>query len=247
MYRPLLILALTALALLPAASAIDNFKKAMSGSDSAAKKQAIFALVAGGEDNDVLPLLVNAVGDRQASRYAVQALRKRTGLSPAGGRGENPGYPGYPISDSASAWSSWLSARNTELAQKDKIAEAEAAAEEAQKQAEEAQKQAEDAEKLAETAKEIAADPEAAQAAADAAAAEGDESGEAAAPVADVIDYGRLDRIFFNDGSILRAFILTKRTDLDGNLTSVRIMHRNSAGEEILDAALIARIEEDIQ
>ena len=37
MYRPLLILALAALAMLPAASAIDNFKKAMSSSDSAAE------------------------------------------------------------------------------------------------------------------------------------------------------------------------------------------------------------------
>ena len=60
-------------------------------------------------------------------------------------------------------------------------------------------------------------------------------------------DLGKVDRIIFKAGSSLLCFIMSKRTDADGNLVSVRIVHPDGAGEETIAAGLISRIEEDIQ
>ena len=257
----LVLLATTCCLSLPAADVLNEFKSAMSGSDAQAKKQAISALANSSlSDDEVLPLLVNAAGDRQGGRYAIPALRKRTKLSP----GPNPtGYPGYPTSDDRSGWSQWLSERTKVKAEEKKLTEALAKAEEAEKKAEQA--------KAVVTAVDLDGDgeiSEAEQAASQSADTNGDGilseeetaaalaalSGEAGADQAPVAEaprqedtFGKLDRLFFTDGSILRCYIMTKRTDLNGQLTSLRIVHRDGGGEEIIDAAVIARIEEDIQ
>ena len=60
-------------------------------------------------------------------------------------------------------------------------------------------------------------------------------------------DLGKLDRIIYKSGRTLIAFVRSKRLDGDGNLVSVRVVHRDGAGEEVVDASVIARIEEDIE
>jgi hypothetical protein len=89
-------------------SAADRFTEAMSHEDYVEKKHAIEELAAAPDDATVLPLLVSAVADRQAHDVAVQALRRRTGLRPAPNEGGSPGFPGYPVDDSAAGWSAWL-------------------------------------------------------------------------------------------------------------------------------------------
>lgn len=60
-------------------------------------------------------------------------------------------------------------------------------------------------------------------------------------------DLGKLDRIVYKSGRSLIAYVRSKRLDADGNLVSVRVVHKNGEGEEVIDAATIARIEEDIE
>ena len=43
----------------------------------------------------------------------------------------------------------------------------------------------------------------------------------------------------------MSCYIIIKRKDLDGNLTSVRVMHKNRSGEEVIEAHLISHIDED--
>lgn len=60
-------------------------------------------------------------------------------------------------------------------------------------------------------------------------------------------DLGKFDRIIYKSGRTLIAFVRSKRLDGDGNLVSVRVVHRDGAGEEVIDATVIARIEEDLE
>ncbi len=79
------------------------------------------------------------------------------------------------------------------------------------------------------------------------AASEAKPSGEKTTAPAPPEDLGKVDRIIFKAGGSLLCFIMSKRTDADGNLVSVRIIHPDGAGEETIAAGLISRIEEDIQ
>ncbi len=72
-------------------------------------------------------------------------------------------------------------------------------------------------------------------------------AGDKALPPTPAEDLGKLDRIIFVAGGSLVGFIMSKRTDADGVLVSVRVVHPDGAGEETIAAALIARIEEDIR
>jgi len=234
-------------AVLAAADTVREFKRAMAGNDAQEKRDAIQALARSSADDDtVLPLLIQAAGDRQGKRWAIPALRQRTGLQPGRSRGDNTGYPGYPSDDTQSGWSRWLTSRNQALAEEAKV-------EEALEKAEEARETAEDAKNLV-TAVDLDGDGrinEAEEAAAQEAAGDGeaggDETGENEAASPEASEFGKLDRLFFTDGSILRCYVMTRRTDLDGKLTSVRIVHKGGGGEEIIDAEVIARIEEDIE
>ncbi len=60
-------------------------------------------------------------------------------------------------------------------------------------------------------------------------------------------DLGKIDRIVYKSGRTLTAYVRSKRLDGDGNLVSVRVVHRNGSGEEVIDAQVIARIEDDIE
>lgn len=264
----LLLLLSTCVGVAIAADAASDFKQAMSGNDANDKKKAIASLASSGLDDEVvLPLLISAVGDRQAGRYAIPALRQRTGLTPSARRGENSGYPGYPATDDASGWQSWLSDRKKAASEQEKLEEALATAEEAKEKAEEAitavtavdldgdgtiseAEQKASAEADADGDGILSEEEQAAAAAALAAATSADpeaELPEHLQPEPATSKYGKLDRLFFTDGSILRCYVVTKRTDLEGKLTSVKIIHKDGGGEEIIDAAVLARIEEDIQ
>ena len=60
-------------------------------------------------------------------------------------------------------------------------------------------------------------------------------------------DLGRIDRIILKAGGSMLCYIQSRRTDADGNLVSLRIVHPENGGEEILPSSLISRIDEDIR
>ena len=72
-------------------------------------------------------------------------------------------------------------------------------------------------------------------------------SGEKAVPTAPAEDLGKMDRVNFVAGGSLLCFVMSKRTDVDGKLVSVRVVHPDGAGEETIAAELISRIDEDIK
>jgi hypothetical protein len=99
---------LAPIAALPAADGLQDFHRAIAGDDLDAKRAALRALVDSElPDALILPPLVEAVGDRQASDDAIAALRARTGLTPAVYFGQSH-YPGYPCNDHADSWQVWL-------------------------------------------------------------------------------------------------------------------------------------------
>ncbi len=209
---------------------LQALKDALGGDDSDAKRTAIHALAAAGlgADDDVLPLLVQAVGDRQASDAAIQALRSRTGLAPSPYVGQSH-YPGYPSSDKPSDWTAWLGERKRDLDEKKKVKEALETAKEAKKDAQKAEKEAKSGSATA------------------GAVASGDGGSATAAAVrqrAVAEDLGQLYRIVFRNGGNLICYVLTRHSDADGNLVSLRVVHTDGSGEETLDASLISRIEE---
>jgi hypothetical protein len=90
---------------------VEDFQTIFSTENRDAKKDILVALEASDlKDDVVLPLLVQAVGDRQVKDIAVQQLRHRTGLSPSHKRGVG-GYPAYPVDDSFEQWTAWLKTR----------------------------------------------------------------------------------------------------------------------------------------
>ncbi len=109
----------------PPVQQLIDLQQALAGDDADAKRQALRALAdkSVGNDDQVLPVLVQAVGDRQASDTAIQTLRSRTGLQPSAYVGQSH-YPSYPSGDKASDWAQWLSERTKEVEEKAKLKEA---------------------------------------------------------------------------------------------------------------------------
>lgn len=70
---------------------------------------------------------------------------------------------------------------------------------------------------------------------------------EKAKPPAPPEDLGKLDRVIFKAGGSLLCYVQAKRTDVDGNLLSVRVVHPDGSGEETIAADLLSRIEEDVK
>ncbi len=209
-------------------AAVAAYKKAMASEDYPAKKAAIGGLAgkAAGEDDEIIPLLINALGDRQAGKIAIEALRARTGLTPTAGKTGGTGYPDYPANDSAGAWSAWLTARKAARAQEEKLKKLTKDAEDKEKKDKEKDKGADG---------ETPVD----EAGTTAAASEPDPT-----PPSDL---GRIDRVTFRTGGSLRCYIMSKHTDPDGNLVSIRDVHPDGGGEETLAADLVARVEEDVE
>jgi hypothetical protein len=211
-------LLLCALALAAGESAaIAAYKKAMAGDDAIAKREAINALVSkdAGSDDEVLPLLVAAVADRQGNEPAIRALRARTGLTPPAREGASS-YPGYPTGDAPADWQAWLSARATDMETKKKL-----------------ETLTKKAEAPAEQPAEQPAEPE--------------QAAVQPPPRIPTDDLGKLDRIVYKSGRTLIGYIRSKRLDADGNLVSLRVVHSDGVGEEVVDAGVIARIEDDIE
>ncbi|MFW5699160.1 MAG: hypothetical protein ACOCYN_04820 [Planctomycetota bacterium] len=216
---------------------------ALADTDAQAKQRAI-ARVRSIPDKEVaFPLLIRAAGDRQARSVALKALAGLAGVSPRSRPDTHgnvgPGYPGHPKQNTAAGWQSWFSQWKKEQDEKERLAEL-------QKQLEEA------AAKEEEKAK-AEAEGEVADADADAENddADGEQLAEEAEPVARPPSpedrHGKLDRIILKRGGIRMGYIVTKRQDLQGNITSIVLAHRDGGGREVLDMALIARIEEDIR
>jgi hypothetical protein len=214
----------------PDPQAVVDFNQAMGGGDSTAKREALRAVAALGKDFDdaVFKCLVAGTADRQTHDEAVMALRSRTGLSP-GLLNAGPGYPGYPISDSAADWATWLAARTKEKADKKQLADQAAKIKDLEKKKDDKDK-GKDGDK-----------PD------DQATAKGGDAaeGKKAAPAEQApSDLGKPSRIIFKNGGSLVCYVIFKRTDPEGVLQSVRIVHLDGGGEETLAADLIARIEE---
>jgi hypothetical protein len=220
----------------PPAPEIAALQQALGGDDSDAKREALRALAdkSIGDDNLVLPLLVQAVGDRQASDTAIQVLRARTGLQPAAYVGQSH-YPSYPSDDTPGAWAQWLGERAKDVEEKAKLKEALKIARSAEDTAKKAESDA--------TSGDKAPDAKTAAGGSASAAAIAPKTKPKYAPE----DLGKLTRVVFKNGDNLICYILTRRTDVDGNLVSLRIVHPDGSGEETLDAALIARVEEDVR
>jgi len=196
---------------------IAAFTTAMGGQDMQAKKKAMQALV--GEDDVILPILVSALGDRQVGEFALESLRARTGLTPpTNKRVGGPGYPGYPKDDSASSWSGWLAERTKAVEQEKLLEEL---------------KNKDDKKPEAKTGQTTSTE----------------ETATTSTPKTTVpdADLGTIDRVILKTGGALRCYILSKRTDADGNIISIRIAHPDGGGEEVLQADLIARLEEDVK
>lgn len=216
-----------------------KFEKAFTKGEASDKKDALRMAQGLGKDDDDLAfeLLIRGVSDRQVHDEAVMALRARTGLQPTLlNRGS--GYPGYPASDDASEWNNWLGQRKKEKEALKKIADNAAklkALEDAEKKKAAESKDGKPGEKTDEQP-----------------APEGEKPADGEKPVAKPAheqpsDLGKLDRVVFKSGGSLVCYILSQRVSADGKLQSVRVVHQNNGGEEILAADLIARIDEDIR
>jgi hypothetical protein len=216
-----------------------EFEKAFTKGESSDKKDALRMAQSLGKDQDDLAfeLLIRGVSDRQVHDEAVIALRARTGLQPTLlNRGS--GYPGYPASDDASEWNNWLGQRKKEKDALKKIAENSAKL-----------KEFEDAEKKKAAE---AKDGKPGEKNGEKPAPDGEKPADGEKPVAkppyeQPSDLGKLDRLVFKTGGSLVCYVLSKRVNADGQLQSVRVVHQNNGGEEILAADLIARIDEDIR
>ncbi len=114
--RRLALLALVAAAC-AGADPVADARAALATEDHAAKKATIGALASPrtGDDTQVYPLLVGAIGDRQAGEMALKALRSRSGLSPSNAA--------YPRTDDAAGWSAWWGAEQQRRAQEAKLKE----------------------------------------------------------------------------------------------------------------------------
>ncbi len=223
-----------------------KFNNAFTKGEASDKKEALRLAqsLPKGQDDTAYELLIRAVNDRQVHDEAVMALRARTGMQPTLlNRGS--GYPGYPASDDGSEWSNWLAARKRDQETQNKIKEQEeklkAIEDEKNKEKENEGKVADGDKPTDDSGKPVDGTDKPAD-------------GETEAPIVKApptyeppSDLGRLDRIIFKSGGSLVCYILSKRSNADGVLQSVRIVHPKNGGEEILAAELIARIDEDIR
>ncbi len=103
---------------------VQQYQQAFAGDNSDAKRQALRQLADSSlPDAVVLPLLVQAVADRQAQDDAIAVLRQRTGLQPSVYWRQSH-YPSYPGDDSPEAWEQWMQDWNRDHAKQDAIDQA---------------------------------------------------------------------------------------------------------------------------
>lgn len=186
---------------------------ALSGNNAADKKDALRALgdKSVGKDDEVLPMLLGAIADRQAGEAAVSALSSRMGKTPVGGS--------YRIGmDVAKIQAAWQKSYDD------------------WKKTQDIKKLDKKIEKNTEKIKEVAVVATGAKPSID--------KSVASTPAEDL---GKIDRVNFVAGGSLLCFVMSKRTDADGQLISVRVVHPDGAGEETIAASLISRIDEDIK
>ncbi len=251
---PLAVVVLLCGGIAPAAAADHSdiaaqLSAALADTDAQAKQQAIARVRSISDKEVAFPLLIRAARDRQARSAALSALAGLAGVSPRGRpdtRGNvGPGYPGHPKQNTAAGWQSWFSQWKQEQDEKERLAELQKKLEEAKAKEEAAAADAEDADDASDADEqdgEVTTDEETDD---DTELAEAEEA--APSPPKPENRHGKLDRIILKRGGIRMGYIVTKRQDLQGNITSIVLAHRGGGGREVLDMALIARIEEDIR
>jgi hypothetical protein len=205
------------------AAAIAAFTQALSGSDAGAKRTAMTAIIALGQDEDdaVYRLLVRAVSDPQTQEGAILALRARCAQSPHP-YDRAPSNPSYLPLDTPADWNRWLAVR-TQYQERERA-------------------MADLARRLAALEKADASESKAATVSATASA--GAERKPASAATAPAGDPGRLSRIIFADGATVMGHILAMHRDTDGTVLSVEFIHHDGGGREVIPIDRIARIED---
>lgn len=204
-------------------SAVAAFTQAFAGSDAAAKRTALTAIAAMGQDADdtVYPLLVQAVGDPQTQDVALLALHARCAQSPHP-YDRAPSNPSYLPLDTPADWNRWLAVR-TQYKEREKA--------------------------LADIARRLAAlekaDARGTQpATASATASAGAEQKTAKAGAAPASDLGKLSRIIFTDGATVVGHVIDLHRAADGTVLSVEFFHRDGGGREVIPIDRVARIED---
>lgn len=204
-------------------AAVAAFAQAFAGSDAAAKRTALAAIAALGQDQDdtVYRLLVQAVSDPQTQDVALLALHARCAQSPHP-YDRAPSNPSYLPLDSPADWNRWLAIRTQYKERERALADL--------------------ARRLAVLEKAAADDAKTAGAGAAAhASAETKQANAAPAPDKDL---GRLSRIIFTDGATVIGHVLALHRDADGTVLSVEFYHRDGGGREVIPIDRIARIED---
>ncbi len=229
---------------------VTQFREAMTTQNAQRKQAAVAALTSLPDRDQAYTLLLQATEDRQTRRHAYAALATISGVSARSrpdSRGQiGSGYPEHPEHNSPQAWAQWVAAWRQEQAEKRRMAELQQAVAEAQAAAEKALQEAQNdaAEKSAEDNghDQDDDDPDSDEDVDQDKSADNDDDD---AGTSDQTAKQRpLDRIIFTNGGTMLCHVITRRIDLDGQLTSVVIEHRDGGGREVIDAALIARIEE---
>jgi hypothetical protein len=153
------------------------------------------------------------------------------------------GYPGYPASDDASEWNNWLAARKRDKETQKKIADQEKKLKDMEAAEKNKAKEAKDGVATADGKTAPPADGSTPPAT----GTDGEPTIKAPPAYVPPSDLGRLDRIIFKSGGTLVCYILSRRVNADGVLQSIRVVHPNNGGEEILSADLISRVDEDVR
>ncbi len=203
--------------------AVAAFAQAFAGSDAAAKREALAAVIALGREADdtAYPLLVQAVGDPQTHDVAVLALRSRTDHSPYP-YDRGPSFPGYLPLDTPADWNHWLALR-TQYKDRERAL-------------------ADEKSRLAKLS--ASASTSTAAGAAAGSAAPGATARQKPARTAPAGDPGQLSRIIFADGATVVGFIVDRHRDANGTVLSLEFIHRDGGGREVIPIDRIARIED---
>jgi hypothetical protein len=203
--------------------AIAAFTQAFSGSDAGAKRTALTAIAAMGQDADdtVYPLLVQAVGDPQTQDVAVLALRARTAQS-SHPYDRAPSNPSFLPLDSPADWNRWLAVRTQYKERERALADL--------------------ARRLAALSKDDAGGTKTTTASATASAAAEQKPAKSGPPPP--TDLGKLSRIIFTDGATVVGHVVDLHRAADGTVLSVEFFHRDGGGREVIPIDRVARIED---
>ncbi len=193
---------------------VERVRLALAGDDANEKKTAIRAISKPdvGTDEQVIPLLVFAIDDRQGGESAVIALIARTGQTPLNGEWKNN------TRRTRLAWNNWF---------------------EKWKQGQQIKNLEKKFDRFSRIGKNIKPQTSIKQS-----AVEGPEITKIPKTPIVAGDQGKLYRVVFKSGGTLLCYVKSSIVDAQGTLISVRVIHPEGAGEEIIPGDLISRIDD---